>query len=88
MRVYQKKLKFKLQKKKKELKKLKELYSKPEELPSEIKAHVSKKIKKAQFDIKKLYNSPKEVITLERIKRWTGIQLVKLFLGIPVVPGR
>lgn len=78
----------KIEKKKSELKKLKELYSKPEELPSEIKTHVAKKIKKTQFDIKKLYNSPKEVITPERIKRWTGIQLVKLFLGIPVMPGR
>ena len=78
----------KIKKKRKELKKLQELYSKPEELPSELKNQVSKKIKKTKFDLKRLYTSPGEVITPERIKNWTGIQLVKLFFGIPIIPGR
>lgn len=78
----------KIDKKRKELKKLQELYSKPKKLPSELKITVAKKIEKTKFDLKKLYTSPEEVITPERIRNWTGIQLVKLFFGIPIVPGR
>ncbi len=78
----------KIDKKKKELKKLQEIYSNPSELPKKIKLQISKKIKNTKKEIKSIYYSPGELFTKERVKNWTGLQLVKLFLGIPVVPGR
>jgi len=82
------KIKNKINKKKTELKKLQEIYSKPETIPSEIKNQVAKKIEKKKTDIKNLYSSPKETITLEKAQKWVAVQVVKVFLGIPVMPGK
>ena len=71
-----------------ELKKLQELYSKPKELPNEVKKQVAKKIEEKKTQLQSLYTSPRESIDLEKIKTWGKIQIVKLFFGIPVVPGR
>jgi len=78
----------KIEKKKTELKKLQELYSKPETIPEEIKTQMAKKIKEKKNEIKKLYNSPKETITLQKAQKWVAVQVVKLFLGMPVIPGK
>ena len=87
-----KKIKLKITKRieatKTEIKKLQELYSKPESIPGEIKTKVAKKIEEKKNVIKNIYNSPKEVITLERAQKWAAVQVVKVFLGIPIVPGR
>ena len=87
-----KKIKLKITKRieatKTEIKKLQELYSKPESIPGEIKTQVSKKIEEKKNVIKNIYNSPKEAITLERVQKWAGVQVVKVFLGIPIIPGR
>jgi len=87
-----KKIKLKITKRieatKTEIKKLQELYSKPESIPGEIKTQVAKKIEEKKNVIKNIYNSPKEVITLERAQKWAAVQVVKVFLGIPIVPGR
>ena len=87
-----KKIKLKITKRivatKTEIKKLQELYSKPESIPGEIKTQVAKKIEEKKNVIKNIYNSPKEAITLERVQKWAGVQVVKIFLGIPIVPGR
>ena len=87
-----KKIKLKITKRieatKTEIKKLQELYSKPESIPGEIKTQVSKKIEEKKNVIKNIYNSPKEAITLERAQKWAAVQVVKVFLGIPIVPGR
>ena len=77
-----------IEKKKTELKKLQDLYSQPETIPDEIKTQVAKKIEEKRSEIKKLYASPKEVITLEKAQRWAAVQFVKVFLGIPVIPGK
>ena len=71
-----------------EIKKLQELYSKPESIPDEIKTKVAKKIEEKKSVIKNIYASPKETITLERAQKWAAVQVVKVFLGIPIMPGR
>ena len=74
--------------KKNEIKKLKRLYSQPKTIPAEVKKKITKKIDHAKNELKTLYKSPKEKKTLDKVARWSAIQVVKLFLGVPVVPGR
>ena len=74
--------------KKAELRKLQEIYENPSNLSKEAKISVEEKLKKAQIVLALLRDSPKEFFTSERLQRWTGLQFVKVFLGIPVIPGR
>ena len=87
-----KKIKLKITKKieikKKEIKKLQEIYSKPQSIPSEIKTQVAKKIQEKKIELKNLYDSPNETIDIVKAKRWVAVQVVKVFLGIPIIPGR
>ena len=71
-----------------ELKKLQELYSNPKSIPSEIKTQVAKQIEEKKIGLKNIYRSPKDAITLEKIQRWGVVQVVKVFLGMPMIPGR
>ena len=50
--------------------------------------YATKKIEAKKIELKELYNSPKETITVDKFQKWGVIQLVKVFLGIPVVPGK
>ena len=79
---------MRIKKKKTEIKKLQELYEKPEEIPKKIKTQVAKQIKEKKIELENIYNKPKSIFTFERVGKWTIIQVVKLFLGIPVIPGR
>ena len=83
-----KKVSKKIEEKKKEISELKTLYSDPKKIPEEIKKEVASKIKQKQSQLSNLYNSPREVITLEKIGKWSAVQIVKVFLGMPIVPGR
>ena len=78
----------KIAKKKTEIRKLQELYSNPGSLPGAIKTQVAMKIEKKKIELKNIYNEPKDIFTLERVGSWSVIQIVKLFLGIPIVPGK
>ena len=78
----------KIKAKKKEIKKLQELYSNPGTIPKEVKTQIASKIEKKKSELQNLYSSPKKTITFERAQRWAVVQLAKLFLGIPIVPGR
>lgn len=78
----------KINKKKSEIKKIKELYFNPKSIPREVKTQVVKKVEEKKIQLNNIYRSPREAFTLERIQRWGVIQVVKVFLGIPVVPGR
>ena len=78
----------KIEKKKTEIRKLQELYSNPESIPDEIKTQVAIKIEEKKNELKNLYSSPKETITLEKIQKWGAIQVVKVFLGMPIIPGK
>ena len=70
-----------------QLKKIKKIYSRPEKSPKKIKFEVASKIERAKFELKKLYSSPEDAIDTKKVKKWAAIQVVKVFLGIPVVPG-
>ena len=78
----------KIEKKKTEIRKLQELYSNPGSLPGAIKTQVATKIEKKKIELKNIYSSPKDIFTLERVGRWSLIQVVKLFLGMPIIPGK
>ena len=74
--------------KKKEIKKLQELYAEPKEIPNQARTLIVKKINDAKDDLRVLYDSPKDFVTLEKARKWGVVQVVKVFLGIPVIPGR
>ena len=78
----------KIEKKKAELNELKKIYYEPKKIPEEFKSQIAKKIEKTKVDLEKLYSSPKETITLEKTQKWAVIQLVKAFLGMPIIPGK
>jgi len=78
----------KIEKKKTEIRKLQAFYSNPEKLPDEIKKQVTNKIEKKKIELENIYRTPKDVFTLERVGKWSVVQVVKLFLGMPVIPGR
>jgi len=81
-------VKKKIKKKKKELAKLQELYNDPRAIPNEVKTKVAKQIQKKKFEIKSLYESPEEVLSAKRLTKWSAVQVVKIALGMPVIPGR
>ena len=87
-----KKIKLKITKKiertKTDLKKLQEIYSQPEKLPDHVRLQISKKINKKRIEGKTLISDPQGMITIEKIQKWGAIQVVKLFFGIPVIPGK
>ena len=77
-----------IEKKRTELKKLKEIYSEPEKIPEELKGQVAKKIKKTKTGIKNLYTNPQDAINIMKAQKWAAVQVVKVFFGIPIIPGR
>ena len=78
----------KIDKKITEIRKLRNLYSNPETIPGEIKTQVKKEINQKTGELKSIYRSPKDIFTLEKVGKWSAIQFVKVFFGIPIVPGR
>ena len=71
-----------------ELRKLQELYSSPKKLPSEIKFQIAKKIETKKEELKNLYDDPYAFIKSKKAQKWVGLQVVKVFLGMPIVPGK
>ena len=82
------KVKTSIEKKKKEIAKLQALYSNPKLIPGEIKKKVGYQINQKKTELKNIYRSPKDTETLKKIGKWGAVQVVKAFLGIPIVPGR
>ena len=78
----------KIKETKTEIRKLQALYSKPEAIPGELKSQVAKKIKEKKIELKNLYSHPRETITLQKAQKWVAVQVVKVFLGMPVIPGK
>ena len=78
----------KTKKEKTKMQKFKKLYSHPRSIPNEIKTHVAKRIEEKKVEIVNIYHEPKSIITLERTVKWTVVQLIKAFLGMPIMPGR
>ena len=63
-------------------------YSKPKNLPHDIKLRIVKKIETKKDELKKFYSDPYEIIKSKKAQQWMGLQVVKVFLGIPIVPGK
>jgi hypothetical protein len=78
----------KIEEKKTEIRKLQALYSNPKLISGEIKTQVANQIEEKKTELKNIYHSPKNVITLEKVGKWTTVQIVKAFLGMPIIPGR
>ena len=78
----------KIRKKKEELAKLQELYNDPRAIPDEVKTKVAKQIQKKKFELKSLYESPEEVFSAKKLTKWGAVQVIKVALGMPVIPGR
>ena len=57
-------------------------------LSDSIKTQVAVQIEEKKNEIRNIFSEPKDIFTLERVGRWSLIQVVKLFLGMPVIPGR
>ena len=83
-----KKVVKKIEKRKTEIRKLQALYYNPKAIPKEIKTQVSVQIEEKKKEIRNIYSAPKDIFTLERVGKWSVVQVVKLFLGMPVIPGR
>ena len=49
---------------------------------------MAKQIQEKKFELKNLYESPKDIVTLGRVGKWGVVQVVKAFLGMPIIPGR
>ena len=71
-----------------ELRKLQDLYSTPGQLTKEVKLQVAKKIETKRSELEKLYSDPYGYISSKKMRRWAGLQVVKVFLGIPILPGK
>ena len=78
----------KINEKKVEITRFKKMYSDPKTLPDTVKKQVASKIIAKKEEIKKIYSEPKQILTLERAGKWSAVQLVKVFLGMPVIPGK
>ena len=78
----------KTEKEKTNIQKFKKLHSRSKSIPNEIKTHIAKRIEEKKEEIVNFYHEPKSVVTLGKAGRWTVVQLVKAFLGMPIIPGR
>ena len=78
----------KTEKEKTNIQKFKKLHSRSKSIPNEIKTHIAKRIEEKKVEIVNIYHEPKSITTLERAGKWTVVQLVKAFLGMPIIPGR
>ena len=69
------------------LRKLQELYSEPKKLPGQMRIQVANTIETKKNELEKLRSDPYGYLK-SKTRKWAGIQIVKVFLGIPVIPGR
>ena len=74
--------------KKTEIKKLKELYYNPQSIPKVVKTQVAVQIEEKKNELRNIYSTPKDMFTLQSFGKWSVVQVVKLILGMPVIPGR
>ena len=77
-----------IEEKKRDIRKLQVLYSNPKSIPGEIKTQVRSQIKEKKTGLRNIYRSPRDVATLKKVGKWSAVQVVKAFLGMPIIPGR
>jgi hypothetical protein len=73
--------------KKNKIEEIKDVYTKPKELSYYIKSKTKEKIKNSKEQLKAVYDNP-DILISKKAQRWAAFQVVKAFLGIPVLPGR
>ena len=78
----------KIEIKKTEMRKLQELYYNPNSIPKKIKTQVAVQIEEKKKEIRNIYSAPKDIFTPGSVARWSVVQVVKLFFGMPIIPGR
>ena len=57
-------------------------------LPKKTKLEVAAKIKNTKKNLENLYEDPKGSIDKVKVQKWAVLQLVKAFIGMPIIPGR
>ena len=67
---------------------VKRMYSDPKSIPYDLKNAASQEVKEKRIELRKILTKPDEIFTLERVGRWGAVQVVKVFLGVPITPGR
>jgi len=77
-----------IRQKKKEAKEFQKFYANPKLIPNKIRKKVAKKINNTKEEIGSIYDSPKDAFTNIRVQKWAAIQVVKAFLGMPIIPGK
>ena len=77
-----------IKKKRVELAKLKKIYSNPKDIPTEMRLVLGRKIETKKNEIKRFYENPKGTIETKKLQKWLIVQVAKLFVGIPIVPGK
>ena len=63
------------------------MYAKPKELTHYLKSKTNKKLKNSKEKLKNAYENP-NVLVSGKAQRWAAFQVVKAFLGMPIIPGR
>ena len=67
---------------------IKKLYANPKMIPGKIKTKISLSVEEKKSKIQDILSKPNDIFTLQKVGKWSAIQVVKVFLGIPVMPGR
>jgi len=57
-------------------------------LSDSIKTQVAKKIEIKKNELKEFSSDPYSIFKSKKARNWAGLQIVKIFLGIPIMPGR
>ena len=67
---------------------IQQFYSNPKLIPTKIKKKLSLSVEEKRSKIESIINDPHDIFTAKKISKWTAMQVVKLFFGLPVIPGR
>jgi len=78
----------KIKEKKIELKKIQTAYSDPKKIPTLINKRIAKNISDIKNELRYMYKNPRDPANSKKIRNWASFQIVKVFLDIPVVPGK
>lgn len=67
---------------------IQQFYANPKLIPTKIRKKLSLSVEEKKSKIESIINDPHDIFTAQKISKWTAMQVVKLFFGMPVIPGR
>ena len=67
---------------------IQQFYANPKLIPTKIRKKLSLSVEEKKSKIESIINDPHDIFTAQKISKWTAMQVVKLFFGLPIVPGR